>query len=105
MQVSNLPAPTAHPGSPGYRGFSSGAGTVPAAASHNHTRHLVRLAVRHKTDYLLRMRCRDRSARRRLHNSEVWAALNEFYSDTEIRAIIVDCDAAIGAIAGGCAAI
>lgn len=79
--------------------------TVPDAASHNHTRHLVRLGVRHKTDYLLRMRCRDRSARRRLHSSEVWAALNEFYSDSEIRTIIADCDAAIGAVPGGCPAI
>ena len=51
------------------------------------------------------MRRRDRNARRRLHGSEVWAELHEFYSDAEIRAIIADCDRAIGRIPGGCGAI
>ncbi len=79
--------------------------TVSETASFNASRNMAQLAVRHKTDYLLKMRCRDRARRRRLHNSEVWDKLHEYYSDVRIRTINTECDRAIAAIAGGCRAI
>jgi hypothetical protein len=77
--------------------------TVPETTSFNHVRRLLALAVEFKTNYLLYARCQDRAAGTRA--TRVRDRLREFYTDTQIARIVIDCDTAIAAIAGGCAAI
>lgn len=77
----------------------------PDAASLNHRKLLANLAVEFKTDTLLRERCFDISHGLTGHDMHVWKDLHEFHSDAEINTIVAQCNAAIAAIPGGCAAI
>ena len=79
--------------------------TVPETASFNHGKKLAGLGVRYKTDWLLRIRCRDRNSGVTGRGSELWRALNEYYTDPEIETIADECDGAIAAIPGGCGSI
>lgn len=80
-------------------------GVVPATASFNHRRRLAALGVELKTDHLLRLRCQDIAQGLTGHDMNVWEQLHQFFTDAEIDVIVADCDAAIAAIPGGCAAI
>lgn len=92
--ASSIDAPAARPGM-----------TVPETASYNQSKFLAGLAVEFKTDYLLHMRCWDRTAHATGTASDVWYNLHDYYTDPELATIAADCDTAIGAIAGGCASI
>lgn len=77
--------------------------TVSETTSFNHVRRLLALAVEFKTNYLLYARCQDRAVGTRA--TRVRNQLREYYDDAETARIVSDCDTAIDAIAGGCAAI
>ena len=78
---------------------------VPATAGFHMARLFADLAVEFKTDTLLGLRCTDIAKGNTGHEMEVWKRLNEFHTDAEINAIVVQCNAAIAAIPGGCASI
>jgi hypothetical protein len=80
--------------------------TVVQTASINHNKHSVDLAIEFKTNYLLNRRCQDKTSGISTGaGSQVWSNLHEFYTDAQIATIGTGCDAAIAAIAGGCASI
>ncbi|MGZ5031986.1 MAG: hypothetical protein ACXWAC_02205 [Usitatibacter sp.] len=94
MLASLIDAPPARPGM-----------TAPETASYNSGRFMAALAVEFKTDYLLHMRCWDRTAHASGAASDVWYNLHDYYTDPQLETISADCDTAIAAIAGGCASI
>ena len=91
---SQIDAPAARPGM-----------SVPQTTSYNHSQMQVGLAVSFKTDYLLRLRCWDRSSGATAHATQLWSNIHDFYTDPQVATIAADCDTAIAAIAGGCGSI
>lgn len=75
--------------------------TVVQTASHNHGKHLIQLAVKYKTNFLLYLRSKDIASNADASSSLLIAALQPFYSEAEIKQIIKDCDMALTAIPGG----
>lgn len=80
--------------------------TVPETASFNHAKFLTDLAIEFKTSYLLKLRCQDKATGINTGaGSQVWENLHEFYTNAQIATVVADCDVAIAAIVGGCAAV
>lgn len=79
--------------------------TVPETGSFHHRQRLIQLAVQHKTNNLLRLRCQDLGTGNTGSASQLWQNLNPYYTDAELAVIAQACDDALDAIPGGCSGL